>query len=267
MSPSTSLDSPFCPSPDVCPHLTALRPCHFVTSVAGATYRHTSWQNRLLSELELLFDSCTDAFTASSLSPFPAVACQLDEDIVVAFTTFLHHSFHVEWDSSTDPCFAKCSFCNRTAWGTCDFNDSTSGKPFMCFPSFDHLHRNDLAASCRLLFLTITLFATVCVLHVFLSIWAAVISLRRRCRGSDPSSDTMTDFLLQHHLHPLIYTYKQLCASTDGFDPCHKIGDGKFKSIYLARLNDGRIGAVKHLHRQHPTVMATKSYNEILMIT
>ncbi|XP_009400976.2 LEAF RUST 10 DISEASE-RESISTANCE LOCUS RECEPTOR-LIKE PROTEIN KINASE-like 1.5 [Musa acuminata AAA Group] len=259
--------SPFRPSPDVCPHLAALRHCRPPTSAAGAACRRTSWQNRLLSEPNLLFHSCADGRTASSLSPFPAAACQRDEDVAAAITAFLRRGFHVEWDSSTDPYFAKCSFCNRTAGGACGFNDSASGKPFLCFPSSDHLLRNDSAASRRLL-LTTTLFATACVLLVFLSLWAAVVSLRRRRRGSDPGSDSMTAFLLRHHLHPPIYTYEQLRASTGGFDPRRKIGDGGFGSVYLAHLDDGRVAAVKRLHRHHPAAAATKSFcNEILILS
>ncbi|RRT48513.1 hypothetical protein B296_00045889 [Ensete ventricosum] len=176
---------------------------------------------------------------------------------------FLHRGFHVKWDSPTDPYFAKSSFCISTIGGTCSFNDSASGKPFMCFPSSDHLHRNDSVASHRLLFLTTTLFATAC-----------LFPLGCCHHPSSPSTRERPQLRLHYRFPPLApppspdYTYEQLHASTDGFDPCHKISDGKFRSSYLAHLDDGRVAAVKHLHRQHPAAMATKSFcNEILMIT
>ncbi|KAG6524188.1 hypothetical protein ZIOFF_014079 [Zingiber officinale] len=77
----------------------------------------------------------------------------------------------------------------------------------------------------------------------------------------------MTDFLLRHHIQQPIYSYEQLCASTNSFDPRRKIGDDGFGFAYLAPLNDS-VTALKRLHCHHPAAVTTKSFcNEILILS
>ncbi|WOK99367.1 LEAF RUST 10 DISEASE-RESISTANCE LOCUS RECEPTOR-LIKE PROTEIN KINASE-like [Canna indica] len=262
--------SPFHLSHDVCSFLAAPRRCSHQRSSSSPACRRSSWQSRLLSRPELLFHACSNGRVAPSLPPSPVAAagCQTDEEVAVAIFAFLRRGFLVKWDPSTDPYFAKCSSCRHAAAGACGFNDSASGRPFLCFPSSEHLQRAGSFGPRRFLLVAAALFASGCVVLLFLSFWAAAVSLRRRRRGSDPGSDSMTAFLLRHHLHPPIYTYDQLRASTDSFDPRRKIGDGGFGSVYLAHLDDGRVAAVKRLHRHHPAAAATKSFcNEILILS
>lgn len=44
-----------------------------------------------------------------------------------------------------------------------------------------------------------------------------------------------------------LYTYKELKVATDNFSPTNKIGEGGFGSVYMGKLKDGRIGAIKVL--------------------
>ncbi|XP_074587659.1 LOW QUALITY PROTEIN: LEAF RUST 10 DISEASE-RESISTANCE LOCUS RECEPTOR-LIKE PROTEIN KINASE-like 1.5 [Curcuma longa] len=273
--PNTSIDfsgSPFRPSRDVCRHLAALGACgsalpsHFSSSPC----RRSSWQNRLLSHPELLFRVCSRVAPSRSTSPAAARACRTGEDVAFAIAEFLGRGFVVEWNSSiyAHPYLAKCSSCNSSATEACGFNDSASDKPFLCFPTSENLGRSGSPASRRFLPITAFLFSVACVLLLFISLWAAAVSFRRRCRWGDHGSDPMTDFLLRHHIQQPIYSYEQLRASTNGFDPRRKIGDGGFGSVYLAHLNDGRVAAVKRLHRHHPAAAATKSFcNEILILS
>ncbi|KAG6537851.1 LEAF RUST 10 DISEASE-RESISTANCE LOCUS RECEPTOR-LIKE PROTEIN KINASE-like 1.5 [Zingiber officinale] len=273
--PNTSLDfsgSPFLPSRDVCRHLAALGTCgsalpsHFSSSPC----RRSSWETRLLSHPELLFRVCPRVAPSRSPSPSAARAIHAGEDVAFAISEFLARGFVVEWNSSTHPhpYLAKCSSCNSSATETCGFNGSASDKPFLCFPTAENLGRSGSPASRRLLPITAFLFSVACVFLLFISLWAATVSFRRRCRWGDHGSDPMTDFLLRHHIQQPIYSYEQLRASTNGFDPRRKIGDGGFGSVYLAHLNDGRVAAVKRLHRHHPPAAATKSFcNEILILS
>ncbi|KAK1313028.1 putative serine/threonine-protein kinase [Acorus calamus] len=73
---------------------------------------------------------------------------------------------------------------------------------------------------------------------------------------------------------PPVYTYDQLSLLTEGFDPKHKIGDGGFGSVYIARLGDGRTAAIKKLHVRPQRAAAavadssTRSFcNEIMILS
>lgn len=71
---------------------------------------------------------------------------------------------------------------------------------------------------------------------------------------------------------PPIFTYEVLESSTNRFDPNRKIGDGGFGTVYLGTLPNGKIVAVKHLHKvkPHPSTAAisTKAFcNEILILS
>lgn len=84
----------------------------------------------------------------------------------------------------------------------------------------------------------------------------------------DNLEDPTTLFLHRHRsasLLPPVFTYEELEASTNRFDPKRKIGDGGFGSVFLGQLYDTRIVAVKYLHRHQ---ISSKSFcNEILILS
>ncbi|XP_008810583.2 LEAF RUST 10 DISEASE-RESISTANCE LOCUS RECEPTOR-LIKE PROTEIN KINASE-like 1.5 [Phoenix dactylifera] len=253
--------SPFRLSLDTCSHLLSLRPCPLAAS-ANSSCRLSKWQRLLLSKPRLLLNSCFHA----TLHRAAAAPCQ--HDVHASIAAFLRSGIEVEWDSTSDPYFSNCSSCQRATGGVCGFNDSSSSKDFLCFPSAEHLGRQPTGGPThRLLILITTLFAVTCLLVVVLSLWAAAFLRRRRDDPCGAAGDPMTAFLRRHHLHPPVYTYDHLHAATGGFDPRRKIGDGGFGAVYLAQLGDGRIAAVKRLHSHHPSA-STKSFcNEILILS
>lgn len=106
---------------------------------------------------------------------------------------------------------------------------------------------------------------------------AVIIFRSRRLNSSATEEDPTTLFLHKHcsaNLLPPVFTYEELESSTNRFDPKRKIGDGGFGSVFLGQLVDGRIVAVKHLHRHQTSAAAktraffTKSFcNEILILS
>ncbi|OVA09099.1 Protein kinase domain [Macleaya cordata] len=93
-----------------------------------------------------------------------------------------------------------------------------------------------------------------------------------RCRGMKSivtEEDPTTLFLHRYcsaNLLPPVFSFEELEISTNLFDSRRKIGDGGFGSVYLGQLYDGRIVAVKKLHR-NPSA-STKSFcNEILILS
>ncbi|PNY06349.1 putative serine threonine-protein kinase [Trifolium pratense] len=107
-------------------------------------------------------------------------------------------------------------------------------------------------------------------LILFLSVIISI--LRSRKLNTTVEEDPTTVFLHNHrnaNLFPPVFTYDELNISTNNFDPKRKIGDGGFGSVYLGNLRDGKIAAVKHLHRHnHTAAFSSKSFcNEILILS
>lgn len=103
---------------------------------------------------------------------------------------------------------------------------------------------------------------------------------RNRRLGENPGLEDPTTLFLQQNrsvsLLPPVFTYEELEASTNRFDPNRKIGDGGFGSVFLGHLCDGRIVAVKYLHRHQNNhqaaaggrAVSSKSFcNEILILS
>lgn len=118
-------------------------------------------------------------------------------------------------------------------------------------------------------------FLFVCFL-IFLSVGTVVV--RSRQKALVVSEDPTIVFLRRHRsasLLPPVFTYEELETSTNHFDHKRKIGDGGFGSVYLGQLYDGRIVAVKYLHKHNPSIAAgggkafsKKSFcNEILILS
>lgn len=95
-------------------------------------------------------------------------------------------------------------------------------------------------------------------------------------RSLASEEDPTVLFLHRHRaasLLPPVFTYEELQSSTNNFDPKRKIGDGGFGSVFLGSLYDGRIVAVKYLHKHHHAAAAGKAFstksfcNEILILS
>ncbi|CAN1191136.1 LEAF RUST 10 DISEASE-RESISTANCE LOCUS RECEPTOR-LIKE PROTEIN KINASE-like 1.5 [Linum perenne] len=88
-----------------------------------------------------------------------------------------------------------------------------------------------------------------------MSTTSASDNFRSRQLKSVVAEEDLTAMFQRRHwsstLLPPVFSYEELEASTNQFDPKRKIGDGGFGSVYLGQLFDGRIAAVKYLHRQH----------------
>lgn len=110
-------------------------------------------------------------------------------------------------------------------------------------------------------------------LIVVMSVVLLVLRTRQRKLGVGGREDPTVVYLHRHRsasLLPPVFTYEELEMATDRFDLKRKIGDGGFGSVYLGRLSDGRIVAVKHLHHHchGGKAFLTKSFcNEILILS
>lgn len=177
----------------------------------------------------------------------------------------------VEWDQDEDrdPYFSGCKSC-RANNGVCGFNSSHPLKPFLCFPSLSLSPPLIKEKTPNRIAMLSLVFLFMCFLIVF-SVGAVIF--RARNKALDSSSEDPTVVYLRRHRSathlPPEFTYEELESSTNRFDPKRKIGDGGFGSVYLGQLHDGRIVAVKYLHKhQGGKGFSTKSFcNEILILS
>ncbi|CAL1352435.1 unnamed protein product [Linum trigynum] len=193
--------------------------------------------------------------------------CQ--SDVLDYLLHFLQIGFEVEYDED-DEYFSSCKIC-RSGNGVCGFNSSDPEKKFVCFRSAARISpwirdedTNRIAILC-------SIFTVMCLLLVVLIV--AAVFRSRHLKALVAEEDPTTTFLHRHRsasLLPPVFTYEELEASTNRFDPKRKIGDGGFGSVYLGQLFDGRIVAVKYLHKQHhhAAAFSAKSFcNEILILS
>ncbi|KAL9328149.1 hypothetical protein ACSQ67_003152 [Phaseolus vulgaris] len=187
--------------------------------------------------------------------------------------TLLQTGIQLDWDQTSDPYFTNCTLC-RANNGLCGFNSSSQNNPFLCFrfrsqstlsPPWIHKFKPNKMA----LFSTVIAFTS---LLLLISVATAILRSARSKASSATQQDPTTLFLHHHRsasLLPPVFTYDDLAAATHNFDPKRKIGDGGFGSVYLAQLRDGRLAAVKYLHRHHSSAaFSTKSFcNEILILS
>lgn len=108
---------------------------------------------------------------------------------------------------------------------------------------------------------------------VVMSVAVLVLRSRTQKLGLGISEDPTVVYLHRHRsasLLPPVFTYEELETATNRFDLKRKIGDGGFGSVFLGQLYDGRIVAIKHLHRNclGGKSFLTKSFcNEILILS
>ncbi|EEF42219.1 kinase, putative [Ricinus communis] len=261
--PTHSIDlsgSPFKFSESDCSRLSVVRSCS-VPNLPNCS--HCPWECRLIKNPVQLLHGCVSYRLRSSQQ-----GCQ--SDILEYVDQILTFGLHVEYDESQDSYFTNCREC-KSKNGICGFNSSDPEKQFICFLSKTRfspkwIHEDDanrIAILC-------SVFAVVCLLFVLLVI--AAIYRSRRIRSLANEEDPTILFLHRHRsasLLPPVFTYDELEISTNHFDPKRKIGDGGFGSVYLGHLYDGRIVAVKYLHKHHHSAaFSTKSFcNEILILS
>ncbi|XP_054808461.1 LEAF RUST 10 DISEASE-RESISTANCE LOCUS RECEPTOR-LIKE PROTEIN KINASE-like 1.5 [Prosopis cineraria] len=200
--------------------------------------------------------------------------CQ--SDVLGYLDDILARGIDVEWDEAQDPYFSSCRNCSATK-GVCGFNSSDPHDHFMCIrpeseSSFTPawIQRVNPKRNAVL-----SLVIPLMLLFLFVSI-AVAIFRSRRFKSSRTEEDPTILFLHNQRsasLLPPVFTYEELEAATNRFDPKRKIGDGGFGSVFLGQLYDGRIVAVKYLHKHHAEAAAgrafsTKSFcNEILILS
>lgn len=260
--------SPFRVSDSSCSRISVLKPClpPYLPNCS-----HCPWECKLIKNPVHLLHGCGSRDHQDSQQ-----GCQ--SDVLGFLDKFLKWGIEVEWDEQDDDdhYFSNCKTC-RASHGFCGYNSSHPEKPFLCFhssqsrtsaPQIRQKGANRIAMLC-------IVFLFVCFL-IFLSVGTVVV--RSRQKALVVSEDPTIVFLRRHRsasLLPPVFTYEELEASTNHFDHKRKIGDGGFGSVYLGQLYDGRIVAVKYLHKHNPSIAAgggkafsKKSFcNEILILS
>ncbi|KAK6160065.1 hypothetical protein DH2020_003446 [Rehmannia glutinosa] len=257
--------SPFRVSDSSCSRLSVLKPCP-PPNLPNCS--RCSWECNLIKNPIHLIHGCR-GFSTRHREDFQP-ECQ--GDVLGVLDSILRIGFEVEWDEDDDqdPYFSSCKSC-KASNGFCGFNSSNPRKPFICFPPQPTIRQK---SPNRIAILSVTsLF--VCIL-IALSIGFVVFQSKKRA-FLDAGEDPTIIFLRRHRsasLLPPVFTYEELDASTNHFDPKRKIGDGGFGSVYLGHLYDGRLVAVKHLHKHNSAAaggekgFSNKSFcNEILILS
>lgn len=263
--PSRSVNlsgTPFRVSDSSCSRLSALRPCSPPTL---PNCSRCPWECKLIKSPVRLLHDC-----GSTRRPESGSDC--NGDVLGYLNDFLTtYGILLEWDEVQDSYFSNCTDC-QSENGVCGFNSSDPNKKFLCFRSrarFSPPWINEDGPK-RITILSV-IFVLTC---LFLFVLVALLS--RRLRSSATEEDQATLFLHRHRsasLLPPVFTYEELESSTNHFDPKRKIGDGGFGSVYLGQLYDGRIVAVKYLHKHNHTTSANRAFsnksfcNEILILS
>ncbi|KAI3912677.1 hypothetical protein MKW92_037400 [Papaver armeniacum] len=169
----------------------------------------------------------------------------------------------IEWNEQ-DSYFGSCKTC-QAGKGICGYKSTDSTKSFLCKSqiSTPWIYRdkpNRIVLLCTIAIVS-------CLILVIIARMLVI-----RCKGMKSmvvGEDPTTVFLHRHcsvHLLPPVFSFQELESSTNMFDSRRKIGDGGFGSVYLGELYDGRIVAVKVLHR-NPSASMKSFCNEILILS
>ncbi|KAF5746667.1 serine/threonine-protein kinase [Tripterygium wilfordii] len=266
--PSRSINfsaSPFRVSDSSCSRISVLRAC---SPLKLPNCSHCPWDCKLIKDPLRLIHGC--GITHSPLSP---QGCQ--SDVVGYLDEYLRRGIEVEFDVAQDSYFSSCRDC-QVKNGVCGFNDTDPSKQFICFPSKSRFSPPWIREeNPNLVAILCTIFALACLL-IAVAVGATIFR-SRRVNSLAIEEDPTTVFLRRHRsasLLPPVFTYEELEASTNKFDPKRKLGDGGFGSVYLGQLTDGRIVAVKYLHTNKHAATANgrafsaKSFcNEILILS
>lgn len=258
--------SPFRISDSSCSRLSALRPCSN-SNLPDCT--RCSWECDVIRKPDLLVHECGS--TRESISE---QGCQ--GDVLGFLDNFLNKwGLKVEWNEEQDSYFSSCKAC-LAKHGVCGFNSSDPKKKFICVRSQSRISPpwiREAHPNRTLILSSVFVFSS-----LFILIGVVTVIFRyRKVKYLSTEEDPTTLFLHRHRsasLLPPVFSYGELESSTNHFDPKRKIGDGGFGSVYLGQLRDGRIVAVKHLHRQQGAIksggkaFSSQSFcNEILILS
>ncbi|XP_050373478.1 LEAF RUST 10 DISEASE-RESISTANCE LOCUS RECEPTOR-LIKE PROTEIN KINASE-like 1.5 [Argentina anserina] len=252
--------SPFRFSDGSCSRLSVLKPC---SPPSLPNCSHCPWECKLIKSPVKLLHGC-----GSSHSSVPNQGCQ--GDVLGYLDSFLQLGIELKWDEAQDSYFSNCGDC-KAKNGLCGFNSSDMLQPFLCLRTIAQLsppwisthNPNRVAIVC-------SVFAVTC-LMVVVSVSVAIFRARR-LHPAAAEEDPTALFLQRHRsasLLPPVFTYEELEISTNKFDSKRKIGDGGFGSVFLGHLYDGRVVAVKYLHKpHHSSSSGNKAFcNEILILS
>ncbi|VFQ93127.1 unnamed protein product [Cuscuta campestris] len=253
--------SPFRVSDSSCSRLSVLRPC---PPPVLLDCRSCRWECGLFENPSRLVGGCGSTRRRNHLQGCTGGIFEL-------LDRYLEMGIEVEWDENhrNDSYFSGCRAC-RSSNGVCGFNSSHPMKPFLCFrPPTSAGHPQIRERTPRRISMLSLGFLFVCCMIAFAT---GALIFRSRKRGGSDSKDEPTAVYLRRHraatLLPPEFTYEELESSTGHFGPTRKIGDGGFGSVYLGHLRDGRVVAVKHLHRHLNEGLSKKSFcNEILILS
>ncbi|XP_073282380.1 LEAF RUST 10 DISEASE-RESISTANCEUS RECEPTOR-LIKE PROTEIN KINASE-like 1.5 [Primulina huaijiensis] len=246
-----------------CSRLSVLKPCP-PPNLPNCS--QCSWECKLIKDPLYLMRDC-GGFSGNHREDFQP-ECQVD--VLGVLDSILELGIEIEWDEDGDSYFGRCKSC-RLRNGICGFNSSDPKKPFICFPS----QITTKQQSPKRIGMLSIIFLFICSL-IALSVIIVTFWLRSKALKNAEEDPTII-FLRRHRsasLLPPVFTYEELDSATNRLDPKRKIGDGGFGSVYLGRLQDGRLVAVKHLHKQNSAAaggakgFTTKSFcNEILILS
>ncbi|XP_075497231.1 LEAF RUST 10 DISEASE-RESISTANCE LOCUS RECEPTOR-LIKE PROTEIN KINASE-like 1.5 [Primulina tabacum] len=246
-----------------CSRLSALKPCP-PPNLPNCS--RCSWECKLIKNPLYLIHDCGSSYGRHRKDFQPE--CQVD--VLGALDSILKFGIEIEWDEDQDSYFGSCKSC-RLRNGICGFNSTDPNKSFVCFPSQTTIKQQ---SPNRVAILSI-IFLFICSL-IALSVIIVIFGSRRKALKNAEEDPTII-FLRRHRsasLLPPVFTFEELDSATNCFDPKRKIGDGGFGAVYLGQLQDGRLVAVKHLHKQNSAAdggakgFTTKSFcNEILILS
>ncbi|KAL3631105.1 hypothetical protein CASFOL_024089 [Castilleja foliolosa] len=250
--------SSFRVSDSSCSRLSVLKPCP-PPNLPNCS--HCPLECKLIKKPFHLIQDCGGDSSTRHRDDFKP-ECQ--PDVLGYLDNILRLGFDVEWDENQDPYFSNCTSC-RAKNGFCGFNSSHPEKPFICFTPQARIRQKSPSKFAVLLITSLF----VCFL-ITLSIGIVVFLSTKRAFAE--TEDPTVIFLRRHRsssLLPPVFTYDELDTSTNHFDPKRKIGNGGFGSVYLSQLHDGRLVAVKHLHKHTGEKgFSNKSFcNEILILS
>ncbi|XP_023541135.1 LEAF RUST 10 DISEASE-RESISTANCE LOCUS RECEPTOR-LIKE PROTEIN KINASE-like 1.5 [Cucurbita pepo subsp. pepo] len=258
--PSRSINlsgSPFRISDGYCSRLSLLIPC---SPPHLPNCSHCPWECSLIKKPLNLLHGC-----GVQHQSFLEQGCQ--GEVLEYLDRILRLGLEIEWDTDQDPFFIKCTDC-KAKNGVCGFNSSDPDRHFICYHAQTrYTYPNRIAIFSSVFALMCLLLVVAVTTAFFRSRW-----LRSLAIEVDPTAQ----FLSRHrspNLLPPVFPYEELESSTNRFDPKRKLGDGGFGSVYLGQLNDGRLVAVKYLHKHHAAAPSgraffTKSFcNEILILS